>query len=93
MRSALGGDVHAFSELIKHMSPLREFYDPFVNLSPGVIGLEGCEGLIAHPKNKQAVTGEYSARHFLGIQQFLQTAALGNLYRLSGLGNPTDGFD
>ena len=92
-RSIRGGDVHAFSELINHTSPLCEFYGPFVNLSPGVTRFEGCEGLVARLMNKQATTGGYSTRHFPGIQQLLETAELGDVYRLSGLENPTDGVE
>ena len=90
-RSIRDGDVHAFSELINHMSPIREFRNPFANLSPGVTRFEGCEGLVACLMNKQATTGGISTRHFLGIQQLLETAELGDVYRLPGLENSTGG--
>ena len=44
-QNALGGDAYASSETIDRMASLRKFYAPFVDLQPGIGGLEGCESL------------------------------------------------
>ena len=56
VKSSLGGEVYAFSELIDHMALPREFYAPFSRMSPGVAGMEDCESLFTHMKNKKMVT-------------------------------------
>ena len=35
VREDIGGEVCAFSEMVDHVSPLREFYEPLVDLSLG----------------------------------------------------------
>ena len=32
VKSSLGGEVYAFSEMVDHMALIREFYTPFVGL-------------------------------------------------------------
>ena len=43
-----GGEVYSCSEIADHISPLREFYEPFAVMSPGMIGLEDFESLFTH---------------------------------------------
>ena len=50
MESSLGGEVYASSEMLDHMSILREFYGHFTGLYPGLAGLEDCESLFTHLK-------------------------------------------
>ena len=60
----------------------REFYVPFMDISPGVVGFEGCESLCPHQRNRKAVAGKYVARHLSGIRQALGNKELCNVYRL-----------
>ena len=92
VKSSLGGEVYAFSEMIDHVALLREFYAPFSHISPGMVGMEDCESLFTHLKNRKMVTEKYLARHFLSIQQFLEDGELGNVYWLPGTENPADGL-
>ena len=66
VRSSLGGEAYAFSEMVDHMALIREFYTPFVGLSPGMVGLEDCESLFSHLRTKKMITEKYLVRHFLG---------------------------
>ena len=52
---SLGGESHASSEMINHMSLLREFYESSLDLSPGAIGFEDCGNLFIRQKEKMAV--------------------------------------
>ena len=38
-----------------HESLLRGFFEPYVELSPDVIGFKDCECLFTHLENKEAV--------------------------------------
>ena len=91
-RAAWDGEVYAFSEMIDHMALIREFYAPFVGLSPGMVGMEDCESLFSHLRNKKMVTEKYLIRHFLSIQQALEDGDLENVYWLPGTENPADGM-
>ena len=90
VESSLGGEVYAFSEMIDHKALLREFYAPFSRISPGKVGMEDCESLFTHLKNRKMATGKYLARRFLPIQQFFGDGELGNAYWLPGAENPAD---
>ena len=56
VKSSLGGEVYAFSEMLDHVALLREIYAPFSHISPGLVGMEDCESLFAHLKNRKMVT-------------------------------------
>ena len=85
-------EVFAFSEMTDHMALLREFYDPFSRMSPGLVGMEACESLFTHLKNRKMATGEYPARHFLSIQRCIEEREPDNAYWLPGTENPVDGL-
>ena len=51
-----------------------------------------CESLFTHLKNRKMVTGKFSARHFLSIQQFLGEGELEHVYWTPGVENPADGL-
>ena len=53
--------------MVYRMSLPWEFCEPCVDLSPGMVGPEDGERLLAHLENKGAIAVEYSPRHFLGI--------------------------
>ena len=60
----------------------------FLDLSPGTAGLEVCDSLFTHPKNKKIIADKFSVRHSLAIQQALGAQELGAVYWLPGLENP-----
>ena len=74
------------------MALLREFYAPVIRMSPGLVGMEDCESLFTHLKNKKMVTEKYLVRHFLSIQQFIEEGDLDNAYWPPGTENPADGL-
>ena len=92
VKSSLGGEVYAFSEMIDHMALLREFYAPFSHISSGLVGTEDCESLFTHLKNKKMITEKYLVRHFLSIQQFIDEGELEDVYWIPGVENPADGL-
>ena len=78
VKSSLGGEVYAFSEMLGHMSMLREFYGHFAGSNPGLIGLEDCESLFTHLKKSKSIAEKFLVRHFLSIQQALEERELNN---------------
>ena len=92
VKSSLGGEVYAFSEMIDHMALLREFYEPCSHISPGLVGMEDCESRCTHLKNRKMVTEKYLVRHCLSFQQFLEDGELENVYWIPDTENPADGL-
>ena len=92
VKSSLGGEVYAFSEMADHMALIREFYAPFVGSSPGTVGLEDCESLFNHLRTKKMITEKFLVTQFLSTQQSLEDKELDNIYWLPGTGNPADGM-
>ena len=76
VESSSFAEVYASSVTIDHVAPLREFFAPFTDLSPGMAGLEGREILSTRHRNKKAAAGRRLSRHSLGIQQSLGSAEL-----------------
>ena len=76
--------------MVGHMSLLQEFTEASSDLSPGSKGLEDCEGLLAHLGSREAVSGKYLVRRFLGIRQFLGINELDSAYWHPGAENPAD---
>ena len=54
----------------------REFYEPFANPLPGMVGNEDCESLFAHLRGKGAAAEKNLARRCFGIQQSLASNEL-----------------
>ena len=92
VKSSLGGEVYAFSEMLDHMSMLREFYGHFAGSKPGMIGLEDCESLFTHLKKSKIITEKFLVRHFLSIQQAIEERELDNVFWIPGKENPADGL-
>ena len=69
MKSSLGGELRAVSEMIYHMSLLPEFHEPFADLSPGAIGFEGCGSLLSHVVHGRTIAAKHLVRRLLGIQR------------------------
>ena len=74
------------------MSMLREFYGHFVDVYPGMVGLEDCESLFAHLRRKKMTTEKSLGRQLLAIQQAIEMKELGNVYWIPGLENPAGGL-
>ena len=85
VRSSLGGEAYAFGEMVDHMSPLREFRAHFMNISPGMMGSEGCESPFAR-RSFWFVAEKFLVRHFLAIQEALETQEVGNVCWRPGFG-------
>ena len=92
LQVVLGGEVFAFREMLDHMTLLKEFYGPFSRVSSGLVGMEDCESLFTHLKNREVLIEKYLVRHFLGIQQSLEEGELENAYWIPGTENPADGL-
>ena len=58
-----------------HAALLREFFPPFLDVSPGVVGMEDCE-------NKELLAEKYLARHLLRTQLPQAHGDLDNINRL-----------
>ena len=91
-RRSLGGEVYALSLMLGHAAMLREFNVHIPGFFPGLAGLEDCESLSTHLRNKKAFAGKFLARHFLAIQQAIDLRELGNANWSPGSGNPADGL-
>ena len=92
VKSSLGGEVYALSEMVDHALLLKDCYGPFGGINPGAVGLEGCESLSSHLKTKKMITEKYSVRHFLSIQRALEEGDLEKAYWLPGTENPAGGL-
>ena len=64
-----GVEVHALSEMVDHVTHLREFCAPFTDASPAMIGFEDCEGLFTLIRRRYTVAKKDCARHFSGTGQ------------------------
>ena len=69
---------------LDHMPVLRELRGYSLNLYPGLVGLEDCESLFTHLKNRKAFAGKSLARHFLAIQRAIELKELDKAYWLPG---------
>ena len=92
VKSSLGAEVYALSDMVDHMSTLRDFYEHFMDVSPGIVGPEDCRSCFTRCENATTVTEKVSARRLLAIQEALETQDLGNVNWLPGLGNPANGM-
>ena len=80
VKSSVGGVVYALSDIVDHMLLLRDIYEPFEGLNPGVAGFEDCESLIAHLKTQEMIAEKYLERRFASTQQALEEGDLENAY-------------
>ena len=72
--------------MVDHMSALQEFYAHFVDICLGVRGLEGCESVSTHPKNKKGRLGEVPGSAFPGNSAGSGGAGIGQCISASRLG-------
>ena len=73
------------------MALSREFYAPFVELLPGMVGMEDCESLSTHLGNTKAIAGRHLVRQLLGIQQSPDIIEPDGVCRLPSPENPENG--
>ena len=57
-----------------------------------MVGFEDCDSLFAHRPSRKLVTGKYSVRHFLAIQDVLNRGLLSNVLWIRGPFDPADGM-
>ena len=60
--------MYASSKMVDHVAPLRGFRAPLADSRPGMGGLEDCESLFPHLKNRCVITEKSLARHFSSNQ-------------------------
>ena len=92
VKSSLGGEVYACSKMLGRMPMLRKFNGRFLDLPPGIAGLEDCESLFTHLEKKKMIAEKFSVRRFVAMQQALAIQVLGNVYWIPGRENPADGL-
>ena len=92
MKSSLGGEVYALSEMLDRMSMLRESYGHFTDLRPGMVGLEDRESLFKHLKKHKLNAEKFLVRHFLATQQAIELQELDNVNWIPGKENAADGL-
>ena len=73
--SSLGGEAFSFSEMIHHVSPLREFSEPSLDISPGMAGLEDFGSLFTHLGTERT----FLVHHFSGAKEDSGNNELGNV--------------
>ena len=66
--------------------------EPLAGLTPGAIGFEDRESLLAHLQSRKMIAEMYSGRHFLSIQQAPEQGDLANSHLLPATENPADGL-
>ena len=79
LKSSLGAEAYAFSEMMGRMALLRELHAPFADLALVLAGLEVCEYLSTHLRRKKTVAEKYLARRIIGIQRALENGELSNV--------------
>ena len=92
VKSSVGREVYALSEMVDHMLLLEDFRGPFGRINPGEVGLEDCESLFTHLKTKKMAADKYLLRHLSRIQQASEEGYLTNPYWPQGTENPAAGL-
>ena len=55
-KGGAGGAAYESSEMVDHVALLRESFAPYADLTPGIVGLEGCESLFTHLGTRRVIT-------------------------------------
>ena len=87
-RSSLGGEVYALSDMVDHMTLMRDLFGPLGDSALEVARLKECESLFPRLNDEKMIAAKYAARHFLSSQRALGQGVLGNIYWLPGLDSP-----
>ena len=78
VKSKSGEEAFAFSDMVGHMSALRDLFAHFLDPSPCLVDPEDCGSLLTHLKNKKITTEKFPVRHFLAAELALETQELDN---------------
>lgn len=92
VKSSLGGEIFALSEMWDHMEMIKDFYAPLGHAEIRSYGLIDCESLLSHLRTGRLGTEKFLTRHFRSIMDALGSGALGNIAWIPGTENPADGL-
>ena len=92
VKSSLGGEIFALSEMWDHMEMIREFYGPLGHQKLPAYGLIDCESLLSHLRTGRLGTEKFLTRHFRSILDAVESGDLGNVAWIPGTENPADGL-
>ena len=92
VKSSIGIEVYALSEMVDHMPLSKDFCGPFWGMGPGLGALEDCGSLFSHFKTKKMIAEKFLVRHFLSIQRALGNGDAEGECWLPGTENPADGL-
>ena len=92
VKSPLGGEIFALSEMRGLMDMIREFYTALGREKLGSYGLIDCESLLSHLRTGRLRTEKFLTRHFRSILGAMGGGDLGNVAWISGTKNPAAGL-
>ena len=92
VKSSLGGEIFALSEMWGHMDMIREFYTASGREKVGSYRLIDCESLLSRLRAGRLGTEKFLARHFRIILGAMEGGDLGNVAWIPGTENPADGL-
>ena len=92
VKSSLGGEIFALSEMWGHMEMIREFYEPLGHAKIRAYGLIDCESLLSHLRTGRLGAEKFLTRHFRSIMDAVGGGDLGNVAWIPGTENPADGL-
>ena len=87
-----GGEVYAISEMADQTSLLKDCFEAFGGLGPGMAWLEDCEGAFSNLETRKTIVRKYLVRCFLSTHQALGECELDNGFWSRGTKNPADGL-
>ena len=92
VKSSLGGEIFALSEMWGLMDVIREFYTALGHKQLASYTLIDCESLLSHLRTGRRGTEKFLTRHFRSILDALEGGDLGNIAWIPGADNPADGL-
>ena len=92
VKSSLGGEIFALSEMWDHMEMIMDFYAPLGHAKIRAYGIIDCESLLSHLRTGRLGTEKFLTRHFRSIMDALDGGDLGNVAWTPGTENPADGL-
>ena len=91
VKSSLGGEIFALSDMRDHAEMIREFFTALGHEKIRSYGLIDCESLLPHLRTERLGTEKFGARQFRSILDALGSGDLGNVAWIPVTGNPADG--
>ena len=68
--------------MMAHVTLSLDFHAPFVDLSPGLVGLGDCGSLLTHSKTERMIGETNVARNFLPVKQASDSRDFNSVYWL-----------